>query len=257
MNPEMENQEDLNQPVIEVPLEKPAETVGEKKPERDALEEAKVWQRRMEYQTRLMERQNRENQELKEILKRVVEERQAPRISQSTSDDPIDQVAQRDWKEGVRLVWRAERERELLQQKEEEKRYSKERELEESRTRVRDRYPNIDDPNDETTKLYIQIQNENPSFLKNTRGPELVMYEMEKRMAEMGRVTPEMRPVIQKEMNRRIRANASSAPNGRPQSQKTYPLTREQLEIAKNLNISPETYAKTARALESGEGIEG
>jgi len=247
-DPEKETlEENLQEPAVEVNL-------AEKKEEAPKEEEKKIdpaEARRKAYETRRLDQINREVQE----IKRYIQPREP--VSDGEFQDPIDRVAYKDWKQGVKLVAKQLLEEEKERLRQEEASYSKVRELETSRQKVRERYPMIDDESAPETRLFIQIQNENQSLLSNPRGPELVMHLMEERMRANGRMTPDIRPAVEKEINRRARVGVGQLPQGRTTKSDTYTLTKEQKQYCDHHKIPYDKYATMARALDQGEGIEG
>lgn len=199
------------------------------------------------YQTRQLERAMKE---LAEVRQQMAKPQNLPR-PEGVQPDEIDEIAQKDWKLGVKRVVEKDIEakvQELFQKREEaqaelNRRNAAESELDKSKKRVIERYPNIEDTSTEESKLYLEVINEDNSLLRNIHGPEIAMYRMEERMKQRGIVPPSVRPVVDREAQRLARVGASSV-IGRTNGTKTFDLTMEQKEFCKHHNISQDVYKK-------------
>ncbi len=212
------------------------------------------------YQTRQLEKAMRELADVKTQLA------QRPQTVQEKPQnlDEIDEIAQRDWKQGVKRVVLPEieaRVQEILQkrddaQRELSRKSSLEAELDRSKQKVLGKYPQIEDEGSEESVLYRQVINEDTSILSNIHGPEIAMYRMEERMRQMGKTPPFVKPIVDREVNRLTRAGASSvigrqvSPNGK------ISLTKEQKEFCDHYKIPYEQYAKNLKTDEVSGGIE-
>ena len=178
--------------------------------------------------------------------------------------DDIDRVAQSDWKAGVKKLVEPEieaRVQKAFQEREQkeveaQRRYAVESELDKSKQKVIQKYPKIEEDGSEENTLYLEVINEDSSLLRNTHGPEIAMYRMEEKMRQMGRVPPSVKPVVDKEVNRLVRAGASSvvgrtaSPNGK------ITLTKEQKEFCDHHGLPYDRYAKNLKAQDARGGIE-
>ncbi len=212
------------------------------------------------FEARKYEKLQKDIQELKDQLKAS----QLPKAEQQEVQDEIDKLAQKDWKAGVKKVVEKDIEDKvnaILKKREEDaqvsqRRYAVDQELETSKKLVMQKYPKIEEEGSEENNLYLEVINEHPELLKNTHGPEIAMYRMEEKMRAMGRIPPTVRPVIDKEVNRLVRAGASSvigrqaSPNGK------ITLTKEQKEFCDHWKIPYEQYAKNLKAGEARGGVE-
>ena len=198
--------------------------------------------------------------EMEALRSRISNAALAPNASGVTvedREDEIDELATRDWKKAVELL--AEKKLRDLQKEqiEAEKQNSLWAELEHSKSRVRERYPSVDIESSEEAKAYMEVLNENPSYLKNTHGPELAMYKMEERLRAQGRVPKEVEPLIDRELERRSRVSTASVTPGRHAAKpNTYVLSKDQKELCDRHKIPYEEYARNAKRLESGESLE-
>ena len=244
-------------PAKEIELEKPKETPKpEEKPQVDLTEVNKAL-KRMEYQARQFEKKSRELEELKATLSNIRVTTDAPQ----TEMDELDEIAQKDWKKAVRKLAEEEAKRILQETYQEQDRKVKEqsliRELESSKQKVRERYPQIEDENSEESHIYMEVLNESPHLLQNPYGPELAMHRMEEKLRAQGRITPQVKEVVDKELSRRARVGAGALPQGRSGAKtNTYTLTQDQKAYCDHNGISYEVYARTAKQLETGEGLE-
>ena len=265
-DPDKEKEEDVEiqiekEPVkeevsIEVDLDKKEEKKEEKVPQSVSKEDFDKAVKRMEYQARQAERARKELEDLKLSVKNI---RLAPIESDDNveTEDPIDKEAQKDWKKAVRMLAKQEMEEERKREKEFIEKRNVENQFEQSLKRVRDKYPKIDDEATEEAQILIEVINENPSLKNNPYGPELAMYKMEEKMRGMGKILSDVKPIVDKEVNRRVRVNASISPNGtRGEKTNKYVLTSEQKEYCDHHNIPYDKYARTAKQLESGESLE-
>jgi len=149
-------------PAKEVDLEeKPKEKKEERseKPQLDVNEVSKAL-KRMEYQARSLEKARREIEELKQnIVKLTPEQKEA-----DEQVDPLDEIAQKDWKKAVRMLAQQELEERDKQIKERQAKESIVNDLEKSKQLVREKYPTIDDETSEEASLYLEVLNENPTI---------------------------------------------------------------------------------------------
>ena len=212
------------------------------------------------YQTRKLEQAMRELQEMREQLssrpKQTVQQ-------QNTVIDPIDEVAQRDWKQGVRQLVdpeieakiqaafdkREQAQRELLRKQ------SLESELDKSKRRVLDKYPEIDDDSSEASSLYRQVINEDQTILSNIHGPEIAMYRMEERMRQMGKTPSSAKPFVDREVSRLARAGASNVSGRQASPNGKITLSKDQKEFCDHHSIPYEQYAKNLKA-NADRGVE-
>lgn len=174
--------------------------------------------------------------------------------------DELDKVAQKDWKQAVRMLAAEEAKKNLdatiKVRQEEENKSLKSQAVERARSFVLSQYPQLSDDASEESRYFAKVWTENPSLWTNPEGYRLAMYEMEEQMRATGRTPKRVKVEVDKEVRRQLRANASNTvglPTGK--SNGKYILSREQQEIAKNMGIPLEEYAKTAAALENKEDI--
>ena len=213
------------------------------------------------YQTRKLEQAMRE---LAEVRTQLASRPQPTAPEKPQNLDEIDEIAQKDWKQGVKRVVEKDIEdkiQEILAKRdaaitEANRRNSAEAELDKSRQTVLQEYPEIEDETSEISQIYRQVIMEDQSILRNPHGPEIAMGRMERRLRQMGRVLPSLKPVVDKEVNRLARAGASSVigkqapPNGK------ITLTKDQKEFCDHNKISYEQYAKHLKAQETFGGVE-
>ena len=139
-----------------------------------------------------------------------------------------------------------------LVEKEHQKRYALQERLEQSKARVLEKYPMIENDSSEESAMYRQIMNEDQALLSNINGPEIVMYRMEDRMKEMGKTPASVRPLVDREVNRLVRAGASSVIGRQASPSGKITLTKDQKEFCDHHNIPYEQYAKNLKADASG-----
>ena len=134
--------------------------------------------------------------------------------------------------------------------------------LESSISKVTTIYPELaeqtGDPTSEVSKTFTRLMNQNPDLLSNPRGPEVVMYEMEREMIGTGQ-TPRSWQAATKLANgapaNRV-AVTTLAPSRQALPSNKVVLTREQKDFCDRQGIKYEDYAKVSRTLESTGGVE-
>ena len=243
-------------PEVKADQPKPVEKTEAPKPQADLIRLNNT----IAYQTRQLEKAMRELAEVKTQLA------QRPQIVQDNSQtlEEIDEIAQKDWKKGVKKVVEKDIEtkiQEILQQRdatqrEINKKSSLEAELEKSKQKVLSKYPQIEDEASEESTLYRQVINEDASILSNIHGPEIAMYRMEERMRQMGKTPPSVRPIVDREVNRLTRAGAASVVGRQASPNGKITLTKEQKEFCDHYKIPYEQYAKNLKTEEVSGGVE-
>ena len=189
--------------------------------------------------------------EKKELAKKLedLESRLSGRqIKSSEAQDELDKLLEQgDWRTPVGRVAEETVTRILKQREAEQNQFHQQNEksgiLESSKKQVRERYPDIDDPNSDTAKAYIKILNDKPHYLKSEYGPILAMRDMEDILDEQDMTNNDA------ESKRRQRVNATSVRPGTPAKSTTITLTKEQKEFCKNSGLSEESYLKTLKGM--------
>lgn len=154
--------------------------------------------------------------------------------------DDLDELVQRDWKEGVRGVTRQviEEERRIASTVTEEQRVMGI--LEESKKKVMDRHPELSDPTSAKAQEFLKILDENPDFKANPRGPMLAAYEMENRLKAHDTIESKEKPQVKE-----TRAKAGGIPAGTSPGTKTaYSLSKADMDFCRLNNINPENYKR-------------
>src|SRR3990167_2257041 len=119
------------------------------------------------------------NRQLSEIRAALADLK--PKAVEPKPDD-LDELVQKDWKAGVKEVTRQVINEERTRQNNvtEEQRVAQI--LEESKSKVMTRHPELSDPESPKTKEFLKVLEENPDYKFNPRGPLLAAYEMENRI---------------------------------------------------------------------------
>mgnify|MGYP001613299178 CR=1 FL=1 len=259
--------ESVDQVVVEdepkAPEVKEKEPKPEPKPELPTEDVSKL-RNVVAYQTRSLEKAMRELRETQTQLQAL---RQQPNVQPVNGQelDEADRIAQQDWKKGVlhvvekrlqavvdeAFVKRQQAEAEIQRQG------FLESELDKSRKRVTEKYPEVNTEGTEENKLFLEVLNEDPTLLSNTKGPEITMYRMEEKMVERG-VTPRtVRPTVDREAARLARAGASNViGRTRLTSGGEVQLTPEQKAFIKQYNIDEKSYRKHLQAENASGGVE-
>ena len=178
------------------------------------------------------------------------------------SDDPYDELVNKDWKLAVRQLAREEAEAKIREEKENSYKLTLEQQkvnlLEESKKKVMSKYPELEDPSSDLTKKYISILNKNQDYLRNDRGPLLAMRDMEDELRDEGRLDEVTKRVVEKEVNRQVRTGAATLPRSTTNSlgKNTVMLSKEQRELCDNNNIRYEDYGRMLK-LSQASGRQG
>ena len=252
--------EEQLEPQVVVDLDKKPEVPVQKQEDKPQSQEISKLNNTIAYQTRKLDQAMRE---LNEMKQRFVS---APQPVQDVPDsqDEIDKIAAKDWKLGVKKLVEPDIQRRIEEaltkreqaQNEIKRRASLESELDNSRKKVLEKYPQIEDSGSEESSLYRQVINEDTSILSNIHGPEIAMYRMEERMRQMGKTPPTVKPMIDREVNRLARAGAASVIGKQASTGGKITLTKEQKEFCDHYNIPYEQYAKNLKADNADGGVQ-
>ena len=175
---------------------------------------------------------NRQLKELNEKLDKLI-----PKPVEPKPDD-LDELVQKDWKAGVRTLIQSElkeQQKTTLVQTAEQRTTQL---LEESKKRVMEKHPELNDPESSKTKEFLKVLDENPDFKDNPRGPLLAAYEMENRLKGHGNIESG------EKVDKVARAKASSIPSGTSPGNRGYSLSRADMDFCRLNNINPENYKK-------------
>ena len=256
-----EELETPDQAGIEVDLEKKETPKQEVKAPEQKVDISKL-HNTIAFQNRKLEQAMRELREVKEQLasRNTV---QKSNVS-AEPEDEIDREAQRDWKSGVKKLVGPEIEAKVQEafskreqaQKELDARASREAVQERSKQLVLQEYPEIEDESSEVSQVYRQVINEDPTVLREPRGPEIAMAAMERRLRQMGRTPRSEKPIVDREVNRLTRARVSSVVGKQASPNGKIMLTKEQKEFCDHYKLPYEQYAKNLKAQEASGGVE-
>lgn len=245
-------------PKVEVKEDKPEETVQvstkpkpkEKKESTVSYEDFKKERKRSEFLNRKLEKTL---SRLDSVLNQPKEpEKPEPANVPEEKPDDLDRIAEQDWKKAVGILGRREAEKLLREQQEQQQAQlnyqNKIKELESSKKRVRERYPQIEDDSSAEYAMYNSVLEEDPNLLSNLQGPEIAMYRMEEKMRQQGKKPApflnEFNTEVDQEVQRRMRVGAGSLPQGTARSGDTVQLTQSEINTAKQLGIPLSEYAK-------------
>ena len=227
-----------------------------------AAQNAKAAQKRLDEEKATLRREN-------ELLKQQVDDlRQSrPSASQNYNVDPNDfmnwsekqwdELAKKDWKKAVDL--RAEiKARQQLQAHTESADFN--RVLEESKSAVLRRHPELADPTSEKAKLFRNIVTANPEYTTMKKGPIHAMREMEEYMEQnLGYKREDIvkaeAKARQDERSRIDRVQISSTAGRNVSDNNKVVLTKDEIDFCSMQGIDPKVYAANKRKLEkSGRG---
>jgi len=174
---------------------------------------------------------------------------QAPRemysgVAIPESREEWDALARKDWKLAIDMTTHVENRKAF-------KHYEQQRQtavtLEDSKQKVLVKHPELSDASTEKGRIYTQILDENPHYIRDPRGPHYAMRDMEDRMVEQG-YTPDQ--IYTKQSTRTPEASAARAnltsggknpqrPRGR-----SVTLSKDDIEFCKSQDLDPKEYAK-------------
>lgn len=160
--------------------------------------------------------------------------------SPEAKPDELDDIVQKDWKLGVRKV--AEQ---LLSERDQKSQEVTEAQitaslLEQSKSKVMAKHPELSDPESTKTKEFLKVLEENPDFKSNPRGPLLAAYEMEQRINGHGNVDSR-----ETKVDKTTRARATSVPAGTSANQRQgYTLSKSDMDFCRLNGINPENYKR-------------
>ena len=250
--------DDSQDKAIEVDLDKPSQEKTSSEPKYVTVDDLE----KIRKQLNGLSYMGRQFQEISKKLDGM--QYQPQRVQSDGIKDPYDEMVEKDWKQAVRVL--AREEAESIRQAQIQYDYQRQLEqkkvslLEQSKQKVVDKYPEINDQDSEIAKKYMKILTQNQDYLRNDRGPILAMRDMEDELRDEGRLDEVSKRAVEKEVTRQVRTGASTLPrtsNGAPSSNKIS-LTREQKELCDNHNIRYEDYALMVKkqATSGRQGVE-
>ena len=196
-------------------------------------------------------------------LQKVISSRFATPTQKDVAKDELDDLLEKgDWRTPVnRLAEKRfnelmeERDRQAQLRDEQNKRIGT---LESNKKTVRDKYPDIDDPDSEIAKRYQKIVQSKPEYLANEFGPTLAMRDMEDELHSEGRLDEFSKKAVEKEVARQTRVGASAIPRSTvPSNSNKIMLTKEQRDFCDSVGLKYENYGKYAKKLQTTTAKEG
>ena len=202
--------------------------------------------------------------QLPEISRKIdslAQGRQAIPAKPEGEKDEWDKKVETNWKGTVQELAEI-RFNELMEKRQREDYFrqteiQRETSLNQAKQAVINRYPELADPDSDTSIRYTQVMQEHPEWLRNEQGPLLTMYAMEEKMKQEGVLDKTTRQVVDKEAQRRLRVNSTSIPKGNfnPNGGKIV-LTREDMEFCEHNGIDPKEYHRNKQLnSQSREGV--
>lgn len=199
-----------------------------------------------------------------EELKRVVNSRFTSTAEKTEAKDELDEMLEKgDWRTPVERL--AEKKFQSLMQErdrawqEDNARKQRLSALEAEKKVVREKYPDIDDPDSEISQRYQKVIADKPQYLSSEFGPTLAMRDMEDDLRQEGRLDEFTKKAVEKEVLRQTRAGVGSLPRttASPNGSKIM-LTKEQKEFCDSHNLKYQDYAKFVRHTQRSpkEGVE-
>ena len=184
-----------------------------------------------------------------------VVENETPDVGVPKTPEEWDALAEKDWRKAVDLRSETNARRII---KEAQTFSSNEKNLLESKQRVLARHPELNDNNSEKSKIFLQICQDNPDYLANSRGPVYAMRDMEDRMEMMGYKKEEIvsaeKAGAKRESDRlnRIALGSNKAREISSDTSKVV-ITADEMEFCKYHDIDPKEFARNKKRLSGGK----
>lgn len=256
----------LEEPGVTVDLDKQDD--GQPDPKLEQLKTDLRAELEKEFQNRIKpfinqaEQARRQAEQYRVQLEQTTKKSAAPEQTQDELDKLVDSG---NWKEAVtRLA--DQRATAIIQQREQQTRIEQEalarkQLLDSSISKVTTLYPELDehtgDPTSEVSKTFTRLMNQNPDLLSNSRGPEVVMHEMEREMVMAGQTPRSWQAAAKPNGAPANRAAATTlTPSRQALPANKVVLTREQKAFCDRQGVKYEDYARIARTLDSAGGVE-
>jgi len=256
----------------QVPVEKPEPV---KKEEKQYAPIDKLEEIRKEQEAKLSKLEKQFNgisyglRKIEDLTRMVETLKQTPQTQHSQQH----QVPANEWDEKVTKDWKGTVEQLADMRAEQKYKELREREkqeeirqrmlqqqtsiLESSKIEVLKRYPDIEDPTSESNQRFMKVLRANPAYLQNEYGPILAMRHMEDEMRNEGKLDPQAKQVVDKEISRQARVNATSAPTkGKATSESSTSLTQDEMKMCKENGINLETYKKMKQSMAQEKQVE-
>ena len=219
--------------------------------------------KRMEYQTRLIEKTFRQTPQYV-APQQPIQQPQIISKSDPEFDSEVDNIAQTNYQKAINMLSyrqgkKAAEEyfKELVEKNQVEiQRLESEKILNASKSKVLKEEPDIMDETSEKARIYMEVMNEDPDILRNPRGPELAMYRMRERLGITKQ--PAIKQQVDQEVARRTRIGAGSLPQGRPaDSDNRIVLTPDEQIFCDERGIPYDRYNRMRKLGEKGfkEGV--
>jgi hypothetical protein len=165
-----------------------------------------------------------------------------------------DALARQDWQAAVdlRSIIKARQVQDEVQRTQESTRI-----VEESKQRVLQRHPELEDDRSEKTIIFKQILEKNPEYLRMNKGPILAMRDMEDVLESRGytrdQIFDSKKVVAQNEATRVNRATLTGGGRMPEKAGRTVQLSKDDLEFCRLNDLDPKDYAKEKLALETNK----
>jgi len=180
-----------------------------------------------------------------------------PNDPRKWTEDQWDALAKTDWKKAVDMRSKMQAEDQISQSSQTTE---FNRVMEESKTSVLTRHPELNDPNSEKAKVYRNIVTANPEYTNQKKGPLSAMYEMEDYMEKnMGYKRED---IVKAELNARAdesarhsRVQLTSTTGHNLSGGNKIIISKDEMDFCKLQGIDPKVYATNKKKLESaGKG---
>jgi len=165
-----------------------------------------------------------------------------------------DALARQDWQVAVEM-------KSVIKSREEYANYKRSEQfavkMEESKQKALERHPELNDPQSEKSKIFLEVLAKNPQYYQDPRGPIHAVRDMEDEMEARGftreQIFESKKVAAQNETTRNNRAALTGGGRMPVTQGRTVQLTKDDLEFCKNNDLDPKDYAKEKLALETGK----
>ena len=177
---------------------------------------------------------NRKISSLEQKIDQLLSQGKKPEAKEAQDD--LDDLVTKNWQLGVEKVAERVVDRKLASTQAQTKEQQELQELEQSKRKVLERHPELNDPDSPKTREFLKVLDENPRWKSYTDGPLIAMREMENRIKPSGTIESG-------DNMRETRSKATSIPKGTSTNQRgKYSLTAQDMEFCKINGINPESY---------------
>lgn len=196
-------------------------------------------------------------------LRQLKEKKESPSPirREEVPQDEWDIKVQKDWKGTVQELaekrYKELRQAELRDQQVYQAQQQKVQLLEQNKRRVMEKHPELDDATSDKARIFQEVIQKNPDYVYNEFGPVLAMREMEDELRKRGIVDEPTRNIVDKEVQRQTRTNATSVrPGQQTTGVKKHIMSASDKEFCDLHKIKYETFISNQQRMSKSEGVE-